>query len=821
MSAAPPQVLKMPREEVRSSASTLGSVASAVANDQPLSPMGAAMISALSGKGIVDQPVDEAAFASGSGAVVVQGEDASAKGVTFDPANEAPHVAQARGDSMGGRKGSATNSNRFSKLMGRKNSKNAGVATSTESPGPEERTVGERTKTWSSLIKRTNSESLGALGSEPSHESSAGTDTAGATGMGEPAKSWQRKNTQLKRDMSKLSAEQRQRTPRSILEMRREPSLHMAPYGQFWSMDAFSLPHNAIRRELLDCYIILYAMDVRRLELSSKDIATFFQWWTVFVKFFDVFLDAEDDVIYPWVGSAVKLTGLLEPKKRAKIKDHLRMILGLLTNAEQKLIQMVDGGGEPIFLIKRALDKISLLTQEYFVAQERVIPRLLNSVYTLKDKRAMDRRFINYLLKSDQAGFNVVLVSRWLQPDVRQPKPLLEWRYDNLGPLNWTRYGVWYKQLEAKHTRIMAFFRAKRDAYIEEEKYKKALFKSDPAEYERKYGPISPVNEPATVGELVQPEDVAAVAEEEAAARSATASAADEIANGAEPAVVTDVVGETPVAEGAEAPAVAESGVQAPVAEGEGAASGAAAAAGVAAGAATAAAVAAATTSDGETVATNAAGESGAPVVGESPPAPAAGAAPAPALAETKEGDKIPLSPQIEPERVAKLDGALASYEKRMSSGLHMDNDSVSLKTDDYADSVVLDDALSLVNNEPEKSTKRSSSADAAIPESVVKEFTAPAGPGKPQRASSSAIPAVASKAAAPQGKRPTPPTATAKYTPPVELERILANADANEMDLEDFLDADDDRASVVSGSMVSSSRRTSSLSQVDYGNVW
>jgi len=733
-------------------------------------------------------------------------EKENGSGVTF----EVLPSSDPSGDDIGagGKKKTASKTLKtapsFGKMLARVSSKSGGVVQ--DEQDYKNTSMSARTKSWGGLIKRTQSETLNELASDANSTSENNAEEKELPlPRGESApvdrKAFGRNRSSRKDLQAARSKRKAVRNPRSIIEMRREPALHMAPYGQFWSMDVFSLPHNAIRRELLDCYIILYAMDVRRLELTSKDIASFFQWWTVFVKFFEVYLDAEDVVLYPWIESGVKLSGLLEAKKRAKIKEHLRLILGLLTNAEAKLIKMAEDDGEPVFLMKRAVDKISLLTQEYFVAQERVIPRMLGSVYTLKDKRAYDRRFINFLLKSEQSGFNVALVSRWLQPDVRQPKQLLEWRYDNLGPINWTRYGIWYKQVESKHIKVLAYFRAKRDAFLEEEKYKKALFKSDPEEFIRRYGEVDKTAPDTEEDSLNASQGIT----------SASDSAVDDDLQGVEKKKVVESVQATEkVAEsavegnGGEASAVkTEDAVSKEVQEGP----------------------------EGEEAKVEQVADSAvvaAADVGESE-------------GEVKIGDEV--EKQIE------------EYETNMTSHpAYMNTDDLlSLKTDDYADSVVLEEVLSLQgtpapNAHPKAFAVNRSASDDVSDALVARRRASNSSVGRPPAAMTSkaatdstiARPVVVPKppSAAPSAgvagasKPPVikPPTAAKPSPSATELDRILMTTTpaANKWDLQEFLDADDDSDDFSGSYYTSSSRRdtiqsTSSAasSSVNYADAW
>jgi len=279
------------------------------------------------------------------------------------------------------------------------------------------------------------------------------------------------------------------RSARMEMDMRRQPPLRLVPYRKMWAMDPLALPHNAIRKELLDCYVILYAMDVRREELNAKDYEMFFGWWRVFSTFLLHYLKAEEEVLYPWIENAVRLQGLLAADKREKIKEHLRHVVVLIAKSETRF-NTTSFEYEPLYVLKRAVDKVALLSQEYFGYEERTLPRYVMSVYTEADKRELDKNMVNFYLKGSSPASDIVILTRWLQPDERDPKKLLEWRYDNLKPVIYAKYGMWWKKVNGKHLSVPVYFKAKRDFYKAEMQQRNILLRENPDLYRRKYGRV-------------------------------------------------------------------------------------------------------------------------------------------------------------------------------------------------------------------------------------------------------------------------------------------------------------------------------------------
>ncbi|KAA8498010.1 hypothetical protein FVE85_5595 [Porphyridium purpureum] len=288
--------------------------------------------------------------------------------------------------------------------------------------------------------------------------------------------------------MAHLKAGLLPRSAEQQVDMRRQPPLQLIPYQKNWARDVFVVPHNAIRRELMDCYMILFAMDVRRDDMTAKDFDMFFQWWKTFALFVIHYLDAEEDVIYPWFEERQKLTGLLAKEKRNKIKEHMRHVLYLVMKSEERL-NTPNFNFDPLLLLKRAVDKFCLLTLEYFTLEEKLLPHTIQQHCTEKEKREVEKAYANYLLKGENPGTDLVILTRWLQVSERDPKRLLEWRYDNLGPMSWSnvQYGVWWKAVNAKHLDVPRIFKVRRDVYKTELRQREILRSENPEQYKRKY----------------------------------------------------------------------------------------------------------------------------------------------------------------------------------------------------------------------------------------------------------------------------------------------------------------------------------------------
>ncbi|GAB0491582.1 hypothetical protein MMPV_002836 [Pyropia vietnamensis] len=86
----------------------------------------------------------------------------------------------------------------------------------------------------------------------------------------------------------------------------RAPVLCPAEFGNRakWAVDIFSLPHNAIRRELMDLFKMMADAALLGTSLTAAHVREVAAWWKVFHDFFLDIRGLEGGVILPWVGAA-------------------------------------------------------------------------------------------------------------------------------------------------------------------------------------------------------------------------------------------------------------------------------------------------------------------------------------------------------------------------------------------------------------------------------------------------------------------------------------------------------------------------------------
>mmetsp|Transcript_18550 Transcript_18550/g.38936 ORF Transcript_18550/g.38936 Transcript_18550/m.38936 type:complete len:406 (-) Transcript_18550:2300-3517(-) len=248
-----------------------------------------------------------------------------------------------------------------------------------------------------------------------------------------------------------------------FLSQMSQPPISLSPYGQFWAMDVVVLNHNALRRELMDGYVIFYSMEVRSSFLRRVDVDLFYAWWETFRNFLLHVLDAEEDIMYPWIEGRCPLEDpRLSQEARNAWKDTLSQILDIIDRAYPKfhLGNISDG----VALLKLALDKLVLCLSAQFKVKERLLPPIINANFDERQKRAYDRQFVRYFLHGSSPGADIPILSRWLK-SVGDREKEAEWRFDNLGPSLAATH--WMKERPfRRHREIVSFFSYKRKEFL-------------------------------------------------------------------------------------------------------------------------------------------------------------------------------------------------------------------------------------------------------------------------------------------------------------------------------------------------------------------
>lgn len=249
----------------------------------------------------------------------------------------------------------------------------------------------------------------------------------------------------------------------------RVPVLVMAEYSgpvskNKWFIDAFTLPHNAFRRECIDLYDILMALARCRADadITRDDMKDFYAWWVVAERFFKCYFDMEREVLFPWVDVAGSKDWELQMalRKMRSMKDGLEDQLEEVNKAWNDI--NCSSPGVIFAAVYKAVDSFCPRVMNYFSDQELLLPQIVRGFYKIEDRLVMDKDMLAAFMgeplsrkTKDLPHHNLVLLVRW----IANPRQLRAWIAKNLNSSGRSLYVKWHASYEAEHSKLVKSFR--------------------------------------------------------------------------------------------------------------------------------------------------------------------------------------------------------------------------------------------------------------------------------------------------------------------------------------------------------------------------
>lgn len=192
-------------------------------------------------------------------------------------------------------------------------------------------------------------------------------------------------------------------------------------YGERWHVDIVALPHNAVRRQLYDAYVMANALGKMVLDVSSADLARVYGWLGTLERFVVAALRAEEKFLYPLVDKLARkrrtgsdLPPMLTPSGRTEAK---RQILELLSDARKTKDVSAGETASKINALRYALDQFGANILDYYGAMEKFLPgflkeRLRNGE---KTKLKIEKKTVDALLSEEHGSQLVALLMQCIE----------------------------------------------------------------------------------------------------------------------------------------------------------------------------------------------------------------------------------------------------------------------------------------------------------------------------------------------------------------------------------------------------------------------
>lgn len=257
-----------------------------------------------------------------------------------------------------------------------------------------------------------------------------------------------------------------------------EKSLKFCDYGKntngVWTKDIFALVHNGIRCELMDLGTCLKAMKNIGLSLTSKDCADLERWWQVFAEILADFLALDENVLEPWIFSAVSAEeGQLSSgdnlmswccsyrkEMREQLSNISKLLRSISENATTTSSVIFDQRREWFIGAFTSMADLGRTVADYLEKEETMFAVILADHYASEkiEREAILDAIFQYMMsdKAIRLSEFLVLQTRWMA-DPRDQKAHTKYM---LSAKNWP-LSKFIAQYEMLHTGIVAVFKVK------------------------------------------------------------------------------------------------------------------------------------------------------------------------------------------------------------------------------------------------------------------------------------------------------------------------------------------------------------------------
>ncbi|KAA8494567.1 hypothetical protein FVE85_2808 [Porphyridium purpureum] len=193
----------------------------------------------------------------------------------------------------------------------------------------------------------------------------------------------------------------------------KEPAFRFKPYGKNWASDMICLTGNAIRMEMKDFYSVLWMMMRRGAYLNSTDLDEFYGWWHEFAFFFEIFLQFEDQIFYPWVyaaGCGHSMPELLQNHLRGEEFFELMRLAVLIETSNQ--LFSTRAPEIALLMIADVADNFAIRLLRYLATKESGLPDLLITSYDVNEKKVVERSMNKFFVDMTRFPHGTAFIMR-------------------------------------------------------------------------------------------------------------------------------------------------------------------------------------------------------------------------------------------------------------------------------------------------------------------------------------------------------------------------------------------------------------------------
>jgi len=218
-------------------------------------------------------------------------------------------------------------------------------------------------------------------------------------------------------------------------------------YGRDWSLDVFTLHHNALRKMVIDVCMALTAMMGRIGSLTVADVKTFFAAFRDVIKFQTLAFEVEEKKIFMWIETFMPLEGSAGREARSESRQRCTSLMEDIAGLEVIIVEGTSNDGF-VQLVDKFNQFVSVIL-EMFNSIENEIPPVMSMFCTEDGKRQVDVDIRDYALKSTSAAVFFPALLDWCVGTTYEDE-YINTHFKGAKKVTLQR---WKKAYEAKHVR--------------------------------------------------------------------------------------------------------------------------------------------------------------------------------------------------------------------------------------------------------------------------------------------------------------------------------------------------------------------------------
>ncbi|KAA8495647.1 hypothetical protein FVE85_1802 [Porphyridium purpureum] len=220
----------------------------------------------------------------------------------------------------------------------------------------------------------------------------------------------------------------------------RMPACYLIDWGSsvLWDRDGLVLPHNAIRREMMDMYQILIALSVLK-DLTDDDMKRVKAHWDVFAKFIEVYFAFEEQHLFPTICMIDDSASERPIQDFRYQKEKIQKALKSGSNAVAVCTTRTDK--ETMGLMVTRLDHVLPELLHYMNNEELKLPAYIKKYGDEKKKYQLEDAMFHMCVKSSEPTLSAILVRA-----IEDQELANAWKKEHIKGMSKLKYNSGYKK---------------------------------------------------------------------------------------------------------------------------------------------------------------------------------------------------------------------------------------------------------------------------------------------------------------------------------------------------------------------------------------